>query len=60
VLPVWYFKDRHLDMNNKATYTVHLMNDTTDIITELEAKLNCPKKLKAFNDNQEHMEIDED
>ena len=37
-----------------------MFNDTSIQISELEAKLNCPKKLQAFNSNQENEDIDED
>jgi hypothetical protein len=37
-----------------------LFNDTSLQISELEAKLNCPKKLAAFNSNKETDDIDED
>ncbi len=51
VLQVWFIKDKYIDFKNETKYTVQLFNDTSIQISELEAKLNCPKKLHAFNNN---------
>lgn len=52
--------DQRMTLKNEVEYSVSLFNGNHDWVTEEEARINCPNKLKAYKEAKDTQDVDED